>query len=209
MRVRFLGYDARQRRWHPKVARAAADAINVAISSTPQTPTIELWARFDVSTEDTTVLVRRCEGRETHHVVVFAAANWTTVASSIGNATTQLAAALAALDPASTAPLLHTLGLRPAQLPTLTRSTEIHPLDSRRHMTFALQSPLSPDDFVALTSSLDQQLAEANLGEVTGTGWSVSGEWSLDLATDEPEACLSFATSFLTSRGIASFKLLD
>ena len=93
MRVQFQLIDSRHARWHGKVAQAAAERV----ASLVQSFAYELGETLAAETapnENTQVTICRQHIDERMIVsVIFAAANWKTVASSTGDATEQLASA--------------------------------------------------------------------------------------------------------------------
>jgi len=212
MRVVFQMLDGRQKRWFPKVARAAADRV----SSLSQSFVFELpgvlSAEFALNESDQTVV--RCirSQDQTTTAVVFAVANWQTLDSSASDATEQLASALLRIIPRDRVAELRRLfvGGGIAHFRRVPVSWETMPDDPRSHLVLyftALGFKLS--DLHRLYDDLDVLLQRAGSGEVDGSGAGLGG-YHLDVSLQEHDVGLRSVFDFLRRSNIGeSVRVID
>lgn len=195
----FCGFSSRPKRWHPKVARAAAEQINHILTDANIASLGEFWADFDMSTAGPPVLVEQFNSKGVHRIIRFAARDWSTVQSSIPDAINQLASVLVVHSRNELLPgVFRTAG---TTIGHATATRERIEDDPNEHAMIMIASELTTDDFFSLVDSLETQMHQSRVGDVTGTGHGIAG-WSIDLSAPKIEACIAVATKELTKRGL-------
>ena len=195
--VRFVGYDRRARRWHPKVARAAQERVQQILVDAGIDVPDDYFAEFDVLSSGSPVLIEKSNSRGIYRVISFAARDWSCVESSVADAVRQLASALAASSRNdSVARAFQSAGLT---LAAATIKREKIADDDREHASVFIKKDISAEQFFAIVDHLEVELKLAGAGEVTGTGCGTGG-WSIDLSAPCIEECIAVATEELNAR---------
>lgn len=203
MLVAFQMLDGREKRWFPKVARAAANRL----SSLTHGINFELpghWSAEFASTDDALTVVRQTQGADvTITTVVFAAAHWQSLDSAVGDATEQLAAALLGIVPFKQAGELRRLfagaGIPDSRQVSVSRKPA--PDDPRFHAVIYFSAPdFELSGLHRLYDELDNALQSAGFGEVDGSGTGLGGH-HLDVSLRMRDAGLRTVFGFVKKQG--------
>lgn len=207
MRVFFEILDGRQKRWFPKVAKAAAERVNsFAEGFAFDLP--GLWGAGFSLVESEQTLVRHTIGRDDATTeVIFAAANWQGLDSAVGDATEQLASALLRVVPRERVAELRGM-FNLEGVPHLRRvrvSRENAPEDPRFHAIIYFNAPgFDLSRLHRLYDELDIALQDAGCGEVNGSGVGLGG-YSLDVSLWDREAGLRRVFAFLGQQDLKPY----
>lgn len=212
MRVVFHMLDGSQKRWFPKVAKAAADRL----SSLAQNFVFELpgfWSAQFALNEGGQPTIRHTRSQDqTITAVVFAAASWQTVDSSGSDATEQLASALLRIVPRDRVVELRRLFVDGGitHFRRVPVSWETMPDDPRSHLVLYFTAPgFELSDLHRLYDDLDVLLQRAGSGEVDGSGAGLGG-YHLDVSLQERDAGLRSVFDFLRRNNMGdSARVID
>ena len=207
MRVQFQIVDSRHARWHGKVAQAAAERVGALVQGFA-CELAETLAAETAPNEDSQVTVCRRHIEERMIVsVIFAAATWTTVASSIGDATEQLASAILHIVPPARVPELRTLfvGAGVSALRHVREASLVAPRDPRAHFALHFTAPgFQMPDLSRLYDELDLMLQRERSGEVDGSGAGIGG-YHLDVSLHDRAAGIRSIFQFLSEQRLRDY----
>jgi len=199
MEVLFRILDARERRWHAKAARAAANRLTSLTESFRLEIQGLLAAEFSLTERDTTTVCHSSIDGQKLTTVVFAASAWENLASCIPDATEQLASALIRIVPQQNAPELRALlalagisCVRPIR-----ESQRKIVIDTRAHIVLYFSGP--DFDFAQVEryyDELDSILQQEKSGEVDGSGSGV-GDCHLDASLRDRQLGLQSIFRFI------------
>lgn len=210
MKVRFqlLGYS--EKRWHVKVAKAAADRISEGVQGINRELVGLLAAEFHPGTPQT-VEVRQDSERQIN-TIGFATAHWGAMPASIEDATEQLASVLMAITPRpdrdSLAATYHGVGIRHTR--EVIRVGVRAVADPRWHLVLQFEnSRITLEELHRLYDDLDAALRGCGAGEVNGSGAGIGG-MHLDLSLTDKDPGLGVVRAFVSKQGFeGEVRLLD
>jgi hypothetical protein len=210
MKARFQLLGFSEKRWHAKVAKAAADCISECVQCVDRELVGMLAAEFHPGTPQM-VEVRHDSERQIT-TIVFATAHWETMPASIEDATEQLASVLIAIAPRpdrdSLAATFHGAGVGHAR--SVVRVGVRAVADPRWHLVLQFgNSRITIDELHRLYDELDSALQDCGAGEVNGSGVGIGG-MHLDLSLTDKDAGLRVVRTFVSEQGFkGEVRLLD
>jgi hypothetical protein len=195
--MNFVGYLRANKRWHPKVARAAEQQIKEILADANIDSLGDFWADFEPSTNGPPCLIERFNSKDIHRVIKFSAGDWLTVESSVSDAVNQLASVLAVY--ARDSSLTIALELAGLAIGRATTARERFDDDPNEHASIVITSELSIDQFFSLVDRVETELHLSGTGDVSGTGCGIGG-WCIDLSAASIEECVPVAVEVLNAR---------
>jgi hypothetical protein len=205
MLIGFQLIDGRQKRWFSKVAKGAADRVS-SLSQDFEFKLQGSWgAEFDLG-QAVQPTICHTHGEQTISVI-FAAANWRTVASSIDDATEQLASAILRVIPRERVLELRQLFIDGgvSRFRSVQLSSRSVPHDPRTHLVLYLTAPgFEFADLERVYDGLDSVLRGEGSGEVNGSGAGIAG-YHLDVSLERPGVGIRSLFDFLRRSGLADY----
>lgn len=199
--MNFVSYDGTVKRWHSKVFHAAENLVRNKLHGMTIPVLKNLMAESDSSPSAVPIVVIRYNNKYSFRVIRFATYDWTSVETAIADATTQLSAAATALTRSSQVKnALHCF--TPDQYKVAVRH-ERRPDDLNDSSTVYFTQRIESEYFFELVNCLETELHLANVGDVSGTGWSVDGDWSVDVSGRSAVAYCEVVADVLNSRAVS------
>jgi hypothetical protein len=198
--MKFVSYDGSVKRWHSKVFHAAENLVRSKLQGLDIPVLRHLIAESDASPTAVPHVVIRYNNRYTFRVVRFATYGWASVDTAIEDAATQLSAAVISL--ARNSQVKNALHCFSPDRYVVAVRRDREPDDHNEHSTIYLTQPIGSDRFSEIVDALETELRIANVGEVSGTGWSVDGSWSVDISGPSTVAYCDIVAEVLNNRAV-------
>ncbi|MES2696562.1 MAG: hypothetical protein V4773_24040 [Verrucomicrobiota bacterium] len=210
MVIRFQLFGNAEKRWHHKVAKAAAERLTDCLQSSALKLNGALAADFCPG--DINAVEIRHDSERKVSTILFSTGHWGTMAASVDDAIEQLASAVMAMVPPPardslsktfiTSGIRHTRGVRRVD----TRITA----DNRTHFYLKfLDSHLSLDELHRIYDQLDAALRVCGVGEANGSGVGIEG-MHVDVSLTEKGAGLDVISMFIRERNLKErVRLID